>query len=141
LVIDLPRSTQAKPGSADDIVLKNGDLLVVPRAMQEVTVLGEVQSTTSHLYNADLGRDDYIKKSGGLTQRADEDRIYVVKADGSVIASGGSSWFSRSGGTIHQGDTVVVPMDAERMRALPMWQSITTIIYNLAIAVAAVNSF
>jgi protein involved in polysaccharide export with SLBB domain len=140
LVINLPKSASAKPGSADDIVLKNGDLLVVPRAMQEVTVLGEVQSSTSHLYSADLGRDDYINKSGGLTQRADEDRIYVVKADGSVLASNGGSWFHRTS-SIHAGDTVVVPMDAERMRALPLWTAVTTIIYNLAIAVAAVNSF
>jgi protein involved in polysaccharide export with SLBB domain len=141
LVIDLPRSASAKEGSSDDIVLKNADLLVVPRAMQEVTVLGEVQTTTSHLYNEDLGRDDYIAKSGGFTPRADEDRVYVVKADGSVVANNNGSWFSRSNGNIHPGDTVVVPMDAERMRALPMWTAITTIIYNLAIAVAAVNSF
>lgn len=141
LVIDLPRSAKAKPGSAEDIVLKNGDSLVVPRAMQEVTVLGEVQSSTSHLYSGDLGRDDYIDKSGGLTQRADEKRIYIVKADGSVVAKTGNSWFSHSGGQIDAGDTVVVPLDAERMRALPMWQAITTIIYNVAIAVAAINSF
>jgi protein involved in polysaccharide export with SLBB domain len=141
LVIDLPRSAKAKPGSSDDIVLKNGDLLIVPRAMQEVTVLGEVQSNTSHLYSAALGRDDYIDKSGGLTQRADEKRIYVVKADGSVVAKTGNSWFSHSGGQIDAGDTVVVPLDAERMRALPMWQAITTIIFNLAVAVAAINSF
>jgi hypothetical protein len=35
----------------------------------------------------------------------------------------------------------VVPFDTERLPALPMWTSVTTIIYNLAVAVAAVNSF
>jgi polysaccharide export outer membrane protein len=39
------------------------------------------------------------------------------------------------------GDTVVVPLDAGKMRALPLWAAVTTIIYNLAVAVAAVNSF
>ncbi len=141
LVIDLAHSAKARAGSDEDILLKDGDLLVVPRSMQEVTVLGEVQSSTSHLYSEDLGRDDYIDKSGGLTQRADKKRIYVVKADGSVIAKNGNSWFSRSAGTIDAGDSVVVPLDAERMRPLPMWQAVTTIIYNLAIAAAAVNSF
>jgi polysaccharide biosynthesis/export protein len=34
-----------------------------------------------------------------------------------------------------------VPLDTERMRPLPLWQAVTTIIYNLAIAAAAVNSF
>jgi hypothetical protein len=39
------------------------------------------------------------------------------------------------------GDTVVVPLDAEHMPALPLWTAITTIIYNVAIAAAAVHSF
>jgi polysaccharide export outer membrane protein len=141
LVIDLPQTAKAKPGSDADIVLKDGDLLVVPRAMQEVTVLGEVQSGTSHLYSSGLGRDDYINLSGGYTQRADKKRTYVVKADGSVVAKNSSAWFSRSASSINPGDTIVVPLDAERMRPLPMWQAVTTIIYNLAIAAAAVNSF
>jgi hypothetical protein len=34
-----------------------------------------------------------------------------------------------------------VPLDAERMRPLPLWTSVSTIIYNLAVAVAAVGSF
>jgi hypothetical protein len=34
-----------------------------------------------------------------------------------------------------------VPLDARRMAPLPMWTAITTIIYNLAISVAAINSF
>jgi hypothetical protein len=34
-----------------------------------------------------------------------------------------------------------VPLDAERMRPLPMWQAVTSILFNLAVAVAAVNSF
>jgi uncharacterized membrane protein len=42
---------------------------------------------------------------------------------------------------MHPGDTVVVPLDTERMPALPLWQAVTSILYNLAIAAAAVNSF
>ena len=43
--------------------------------------------------------------------------------------------------TFAPGDTIVVPLDAERMRPLPLWTAVTTIIYNLAVAVAAVGSF
>jgi hypothetical protein len=78
--------------------------------------------------------------SGGPTQKADERRIYVVRANGSIEAGSGSRWFRQSG-TIQPGDTIVVPLDAERMRPLPMWQAVTSIIFNLAVAVAAVNSF
>ena len=140
LVIDLDRSMAAREGSEQDIVLKNGDTLIVPRVTQEVTVLGEVQSATSHLYRAELGRDDYINMSGGLTTKADDERIYVVRADGSVVTRSGNSWFS-GGVQIKNGDTVVVPLDTERMRPLPLWQAITTIVSNLAISAAAINSF
>jgi protein involved in polysaccharide export with SLBB domain len=139
LVIDLNRSMAANAGSEQDIVLKDGDSLIVPRIMQEVTVLGEVQSPTSHLFRQELGRDDYLAMSGGLTPRADDDRIYVVRADGSVVTRG-NVWFS-SGVDIHAGDTIVAPLDTERMRPLPFWTAVTTIVYNLAIAAAAINSF
>jgi protein involved in polysaccharide export with SLBB domain len=140
LVIDLNGSVKAKTGSEEDIILKDGDSLLVPRVTQEVTVIGEVQGTTSHLYDPALSRDDYIRKSGGLTPRADGARIYVVRADGSVVAGGGKSWFN-SGVEIQPGDTIVAPLDTERMRPLPFWTAVTTIIYNLAISAAAVNSF
>jgi protein involved in polysaccharide export with SLBB domain len=106
-----------------------------------VTVIGEVQSATSHLYDPSLSRDSYIQQSGGLTSRADDDRIYVVRADGSVVTSSGKSWFSGGQVDIRPGDTIVAPLDTERMRPLPFWTAVTTIIYNLAIATAAVNSF
>jgi protein involved in polysaccharide export with SLBB domain len=141
LVIDLDRASAARQGSEQDIVLKDGDQLLVPRVTQEVTVIGEVQSATSHLYRKDLSRDEYIAMSGGLTPRADDERIYVVRADGSVVTRSGSAWFNGGGVDIKTGDTIVAPLDTERMRPLPFWIAVTTIIYNLSIAAAAVNSF
>jgi len=142
LVIDLEKVVQAEPGAHDDIVVKNGDRLFVPRQTQEVTVLGEVQSPTSHLYQASLTRDDYVQRSGGTTQRADKKRIYVVRANGMVELGRGSGWFARSGDMeIRPGDTVIVPLDAQQVRPLTLWTSVTQILYNIAVAVAAVNSF
>jgi protein involved in polysaccharide export with SLBB domain len=139
LVIDLER-VMASTDPADDILLKGGDTLRVPRQLQEVTVIGEVQNPTSHLFDSALSRDDYLSLSGGTTQKADDKRIYVVRANGSVESGGGSRWF-RDSGSVQPGDTIVVPLDAERMRPLPLWTAVTTIIYNLAVAVAAVGSF
>ena len=141
LVIDLSKSANAEPGSEDDVVLKDGDRLIVPRITQEVTVIGEVQSATSHLYAEGRTRNDYIELSGGANQRANKGSTYVVRANGSVITVSGSAWFSRGNAEIKPGDTVVVPLDVDRLPALPTWTSITQIIYNLAVAVAAVNSF
>ncbi len=140
LVIDLKGSISAKPGSANDIILRNGDQLIVPMQRQDVMVLGEVQSASSHLYQPDLSRDDYVALSGGVTSQADKSKIYVVRADGSVVANQHRWLFSSDNVEIHAGDAVVVPLDAERLPALPMWQSITQILYQLAIAVIAVNS-
>jgi protein involved in polysaccharide export with SLBB domain len=143
LVIDLPGMMKERAGSSLDVILRDGDQLVVPRFQQQVTVIGEVQSTTSHLYNRDLSRDDYIALSGGVTPRADKSRIYVVHANGSVVAAGGHRWFEANGASqkVRPGDTIVVPLDTERLPTLPFWTAVTTIIYNLSIAVVALHSF
>ncbi|NGP53792.1 SLBB domain-containing protein [Thioalkalivibrio sp. XN8] len=141
LAMDLNRVLQSEPGSARDIVLEDGDMLMVPGPMQSVTVLGEVQSPTSILFEEGLSRDDYINLSGGMTRRADTDRIYIVRANGQVSASESRRWFSAADTTVEPGDTIVVPTDIERMRPLPLWSAVTSIIFNLAVAVAAVNSF
>jgi polysaccharide biosynthesis/export protein len=142
LVIDLGAVIKADPGSALDVALRDGDRLIIPKLKQEVTVLGEVQNNSSHFYKPNLSRDDYIGMSGGVTRKADRGRIYVVRADGSVVSSESAGWFRRSSQVaMKAGDTVVVPLDTERMPALPLWQAVTGILYNLAIAAAAVNSF
>jgi polysaccharide export outer membrane protein len=138
LVINVPAILRSPSGSQYDVVLRDGDELIVPRAQQQVTVIGEVQTVTSHLYQPGLSRDGYIGLSGGTTARADKARIYVVRADGSVVAQG-SRWFSSSA-TIEPGDTIVVPLNAEHIPPLPFWQAVTQIIYNVAVAFLAVHS-
>jgi protein involved in polysaccharide export with SLBB domain len=142
LVIDVDRVLGSPIGSANDVALREGDKLIIPKQKQEVTVIGEVQSSTSHFFRENYTRDDYIGLSGGVTRKADRGRIYVVRADGSVVSSENSGWFRRSAQVaMRPGDTIVVPLDTERMPALPLWQAVTSILYNLAIAAAAVNSF
>ena len=141
LVIDLPATLQARPGSTADVILRDGDQLIVPKFQQQVTVIGEVQSPTSHLFAPSLSRGDYIALSGGMTRRADRSQIYVVHANGSVVANTGNRWFQTSEVDVKPGDTIVVPLDMEKMPALPFWTAVTTIIYNVAIAAAAVHSF
>jgi hypothetical protein len=105
-----------------------------------VAVLGELQYTTAHIFVRGLSRFDYIGKRGGLTARADRRRTYVVRASGAVVGDSGGRWFSRGGGGgIEPGDAIVVPLDVDN--PLARWSAITQIIYNLAIAAAAVNSF
>jgi polysaccharide export outer membrane protein len=142
LVIDAQGILKGSSGGPLDVLVKDLDKLVIPKKQQEVTILGEVQSPTSHVFEPGLTRNDYIAKSGGTTQKADRKRIYVVRANGDVVSGGRSGWFRRSQSVeIHPGDTIVVPLDTERVNLLPILQAVTTIIYNLAIGYILVHEY
>jgi protein involved in polysaccharide export with SLBB domain len=136
LVINL-ETIVTEQGSRQDVVLKDGDKLFVPENTQDVTIIGEVQYQTSHLFRPGYDRDDYISLSGGPTYKADTKRIYVVRANGAVLSDEGNGWFSNRAQEIRPGDTIVIPLDAERMRPLTLWTSVTQIIYQLGVAAAA----
>ena len=126
---------------SDDVRLVDGDALFIPEVSQEVTILGEVQYPTSHFYNPDLNIEDYVDISGGFNQRADEDSIYVVRSNGSVDTLSSQNPFSRSSSLqINPGDTIVVPINISELPALVVWSEVTQILYNIAIAVTAINS-
>ena len=76
----------------------------------------------------------------GTTQRADTKRTYVVRANGEVVAQSGGRWFGRDANAgMKPGDAIVVPLKLDQ--PLQRWSAITTIIYNMALAAAAVHSF
>ncbi|MEW5755421.1 MAG: SLBB domain-containing protein [Pseudomonadota bacterium] len=132
LVIDLPA---VLTGRAEmDVVLENGDQLYIPSIKQEVTVVGEVFYPTSHLFVPGKDWEKYINLSGGTTKRADEDRSYVVRANGAVEKVDDRA-FKKKG--IQPGDTIVVPMDAERFSRLQLWTSVSQIVYQLGLAAAS----
>lgn len=137
LVVDLP---DINSGTEQDILLENGDILYVPTKQNSVNVIGQVQVATSHMYQSDLTAFDYVGLSGGIKQQADEARIYVIKANGAVeIPSNGGDWFSsKIENELKPGDTVVVPLDSDYMDNLTLWATGTQIIYQAAVAIAAV---
>ena len=137
LVIDLERILD---GSLADVQLKDGDMLVIPEYRQEISVLGEVQQPTAHLFDGNLRLRDYLNLSGGTKEGADKKRIYVVKANGAVALPGRSGWLSRKGLRIESGDTIIVPLDADRQKPLTVWAEATQIIYQLALGAAAFNN-
>lgn len=139
MVIDLEKVV--KDPEHFDIALRDQDALVIPARKQAVTVVGEVQFATSHLYDKHLDASDYIERSGGPTVKADKKRIYVVKANGRVFLPKRSGWFRKNDVAIEPGDTVVVPLDADRIKSLTLWTSATQIFYQIALGAAAVASF
>ena len=141
LVIDLDKILDTDASS--DLLVKDGDILFVPALPYSVSVSGEVQFASSHLFDEKLDVKDYIYKSGGYTHNADEARTFVVKANGSVLAPKGNAWFAKPSAikTISAGDVIVVPIDLKQTRWLENLSYSTQIIYQLAVAAAAVNSF
>tara|TARA_R110000787_G_scaffold19087_1_gene57674 strand:+ start:634 stop:3348 length:2715 start_codon:yes stop_codon:yes gene_type:complete len=137
LVINLPDIMAA---NSAEILLEGGDVLYVPTMKNSINVIGQVQVSSSHLYNAAMSAEDYIGQSGGVKKRADEERIYVISANGSIKMVEESNWFAGASNTaLKPGDTIVVPLDSEYMNDLTLWSTATQIIYNAAVAVAAIN--
>ena len=125
-------------------MVKSGDVLTVPQIPYAVSVSGEVQYPSSHVYDKSLDLNDYLSRSGGFSQNADKDRTFVVKANGSVMSKkGANAWFGKGVGSAQMevGDVVVVPLDLKQTRFLENLTYGTQIIYQLAVAAAAVNSF
>ncbi len=137
LVLDLPKVI----GDENyDVLLEGGDVLYVPTLKNSVNVVGQVQVTSSHIYDVSLSAEDYLAQSGGSKKRADKERIYIISANGSIKMMDSGNWFtSDAGDNLKPGDTIVVPLDAEYMNNLALWSSVTGIIYNTAVAVAAIS--
>ncbi len=139
LVINLP---SILTGNAQaDVKLENGDMLHVPAQRQSINVIGEVNVSTAHMFEGALTISDYIERSGGYKQRADQSGVYVIKSNGAVVIPGDNSWFAvEKKVALEAGDTIVVPLDSEHMDNLSLWTSATQVIYQLAVAVAAIGS-
>jgi len=138
MVIDL--ASVLEDSSYQSIRLQDGDTLTVPIIPQAVSVFGEVQFPTSHLHSAGLTVDDYLERSGGPTRQADESRVYVVKADGSVMLPEKSAWFGGRSQQLQPGDTVIMPIDVDRLNQLELWTNVSQIVYQMALGAAAVGN-
>lgn len=138
MVIDLAAVVSDEDYQA--IRLQDGDTLTVPTIPQSVTVFGEVQFPTSHLHQAGLTVDDYLERSGGPTRQADESRVYVVKADGSVMLPEKSRWFGSRSQQLEPGDTIIMPIDVDRLNQLELWTNVSQIVYQMALGAAAVGN-
>jgi polysaccharide export outer membrane protein len=137
LVLNLPKVVK---DNDYDILLEGGDVLYVPTIKNSVNVIGQVQVTSSHIYDKNLTATDYLAQSGGSKKRADEERVYIIAANGSIKLMRNSNWFaSNAGDDMKPGDTVVVPLNSEYMNNLTLWTSATTIMYNTAVAIAAIS--
>jgi protein involved in polysaccharide export with SLBB domain len=111
LVIRLYRDLSKLEGSADDIELRNGDRLFVPKRPDFVLVTGQVYNSNAITFTPRKSAGWYLRRAGGATGLADKKAIFIVRASGEVISASDGGWWG--GGVLSQriepGDTIVVP--------------------------------
>ncbi|MCW8091695.1 polysaccharide biosynthesis/export family protein [Alteromonas sp. ASW11-130] len=126
----------SEDGKLANVLLEHDDTIFIPSATDLVHVGGEVLLPQSVVFNNEADIEDYLAWAGGFTQRADSERILVIKKNGNVkIASLDEGfWFKgESDSTIEAGDQVVVLPSIE-VKSLQAIKDITQIIYQIAVA-------
>lgn len=135
-----------------DLVLVNGDAIEIPIRPGTIRVMGEVMVPSSLRYEPGLRAPDVVRRAGGPTSQADTDRMFVVRADGSVVASAGftgTAWDARSRTWVRtsisklelaEGDTVLVPADLiYRRDGIEVAKDISQILFNVATAAGTIG--
>ena len=108
--IDLEEAIN-NPGGAADIVLREGDLLVVPQFSNTVKVSGEVVYPVSMVYTKGKKLGYYIKRAGGYGNRAKKKGAYAIYMNGAVQKI--NRW---SGKDVEPGCEIVVPTKSQKNR-------------------------
>ena len=107
-----------------DLSLEEGDVIVIPTKSDVVLVSGEVMVPQAMLWAKKKDSDDYIKSAGGLTNRADSDKILVMHQNGSV---------TQGGSHISAGDQILVlpKVESKSMQAV---KDISQVLMQVAIS-------
>jgi len=102
-----------------DVPVRDGDVLIVPKKAGYVMVNGQVFNPTAISYRSGYSAKWYLSQAGGVTQLADKKAVFVIRADGSVIAAKNNStgWWGGDpmSATLRAGDMIVVPEKAPKI--------------------------
>ncbi len=147
MVVDLEKALQS-PGSNQDLRLQAGDRLVIKKKPDYVNVLGEVYNPTALLVSKESSVGYYLNQVGGANDNADEDQIYLVRANGTVISKSQEGFWGLANWdgdnhrwalgsfehiTVNAGDSIIVPKKVEKYPWLRVVKSITEITYQIAV--------
>ena len=120
------------PGGDDDIVLRDGDRIIVPEYNGTVKISGNVQFPNTVSYNEKKGYKWYINKAGGFGSRAKKSKTFIIYQNGTMAQVG-------RGTKVEPGCEIVVPTKAKKdMAAVTQWLSIGSSITGLAAMIATI---
>ena len=120
----------ANPGGEDDILLRNGDRIIVPQYTETVKVNGEVMYPNTVGYVKGKSVRYYIDQAGGFGQRAKKSHTIVIYMNGKVAKVGHNA-------KVMPGCEIVVPSKPKKdPAAITQWLSIGTSMATIATMVA-----
>jgi len=136
-----------KPGAGStadipDFPLEDGDAFYIPPRLSTVQVAGAVYNANAFRYEPDERLITYLNDAGGATRDADGKRMFVIRADGTVV--------SRQSRNIHShgsyenlrmlpGDAIVVPEKLKVSSAMNEFLQTTQFMSQLALTAAALS--
>lgn len=142
IVLEIPSDADSLK-DIPDIVLENGDRLFVPAIPSTVGVFGEVYNENNAFFYKQSKRvSDYLGQAGGPTRDADADRMFVLRADGSVVSSQSDrGLFSGSfeGMRLMPGDAVVVPEKLDKTPIIKSLMDWSQMIVNMGVSLATLK--
>jgi protein involved in polysaccharide export with SLBB domain len=141
VVLDL-KPDSAAVGDLPEIALEDGDRYVVPYRPSTVEMLGAVYNTNSFLYRREQRVDDYLRRAGGPTRDADTGRMFVIRADGSVLSRQSVKGLWNGGFAslrLMPGDAIVVPERLNHGSVLKGLRDWSQVFAQFALGAAAVR--
>lgn len=129
----------ANPGSEEDLVLEEGDILNVPKLLQTVRMRGDVVYPTTLRHEQGRSLRFYINGAGGFDRRANRKQTYVVYANGAVKRTKG--FFGvRSYPVVEPGAEVIIPSKGPKIPIrLGELVGVTTGLATLALVLSQIN--
>ena len=109
LVVRLHPELQKLERSADDIEVRAGDVLTIPKRPSHVIVGGQVYNPNAIAFRPGKGLSWYVEQAGGTTDLANKGDIFIVRANGSVVTGKSGWWSGFAGESIQPGDAIIVP--------------------------------
>jgi polysaccharide biosynthesis/export protein len=123
-----------------DLMLEDGDRLLVPFKPATVNVIGSVYNSNSFIFKPGKTVSDYMRLSGGPTKNGDKGRSFVIRADGTTLGGNGHNALFLNGfeqARLMPGDTIVVPEKLDKGALLRGFKDWTQIISTFVIGAAA----
>jgi protein involved in polysaccharide export with SLBB domain len=125
-----------KPGSEQDLVLRDKDEIVIPKTDNRVKISGGVLRPTNIVYRDGLSIGECISAAGGISEYARRGRAYVIYANGKSKRTMHFGVF-RINPTIKPGAEVVLPeTDVKKEKALTSIIQFTTVIAQIGSVLA-----